>query len=90
MGAIAGAFVGYEIRHRLVKSFGLPDFGVAAAEDKQSDAAVKPAVHGDSTQRVRSIGVRPSSVSWFPCELRSDVDVFPTTEPKAHVSGQPS
>ncbi len=33
MGAIAGAFVGYEIRHRLVKSFGLPDFGVAAAED---------------------------------------------------------
>jgi uncharacterized membrane protein len=32
-GGIAGAFAGYEIRHRLVKTFGLPDFGVAAAED---------------------------------------------------------
>jgi len=33
LGSIAGAFAGYEIRHRVVKSFGLPDFGVAAAED---------------------------------------------------------
>jgi uncharacterized membrane protein len=33
LGAIAGAFVGYEIRHRLVKAFGLPDFGVALTED---------------------------------------------------------
>ena len=33
LGAIAGAFAGYEIRHRLVEAFGLPDFGVAAAED---------------------------------------------------------
>ncbi|SRR6266478_3352196 len=32
-GSIAGAFAGYEIRHRLVKTFGLPDFSVAAAED---------------------------------------------------------
>lgn len=33
LGAIAGAFAGYEIRHRLVQTFGLPDFGVALAED---------------------------------------------------------
>jgi uncharacterized membrane protein len=33
LGALAGAFAGYEIRHRLVEAFGLPDFGVAAAED---------------------------------------------------------
>lgn len=33
LGSIAGAFAGYEIRHRLVTTFGLPDFGVAAAED---------------------------------------------------------
>ena len=33
LGSIAGAFAGYEIRHRLVKTFGLPDFGVAVAED---------------------------------------------------------
>jgi uncharacterized membrane protein len=33
LGSIAAAFAGYEIRHRLVKTFGLPDFGVAAAED---------------------------------------------------------
>jgi len=33
LGAIAGAFAGYEIRHRLVNTFGLPDYGVAAAED---------------------------------------------------------
>ena len=33
LGSIAGAFAGYEIRHRLVKTFGLPDFGVALAED---------------------------------------------------------
>lgn len=33
LGANAGAFAGYEIRHRLVKTFGLPDYRVAAAED---------------------------------------------------------
>ena len=33
LGAIAGAFAGYEIRHRLVKTFGLPDFAVALTED---------------------------------------------------------
>ena len=33
LGSIAGAFAGYEIRHRLVEAFGLPDFGVAVAED---------------------------------------------------------
>lgn len=33
LGAIAGAFAGYEIRHRLVEAFGLSDFGVAVAED---------------------------------------------------------
>ena len=33
VGAIAGAFAGYQIRHRLVKTFGLPDFRVALAED---------------------------------------------------------
>jgi uncharacterized membrane protein len=33
LGSIAGAFAGYEIRHRLVEAFGLPDFGVALAED---------------------------------------------------------
>jgi uncharacterized membrane protein len=33
LGSIAGAFAGYEIRHRLVEAFGLSDFGVAAAED---------------------------------------------------------
>jgi uncharacterized membrane protein len=33
LGSIAGAFAGYEIRHRLVEAFRLPDFGVAAAED---------------------------------------------------------
>ena len=33
LGAIAGAFAGYEVRHRLVVAFGLPDFGVALAED---------------------------------------------------------
>src|SRR5579864_1098442 len=33
LGAIAGAFAGYEIRHRLVNTFGFPDYGVAAAED---------------------------------------------------------
>lgn len=32
-GAIAGAFSGYRIRHSLVKERGLPDFGVAVAED---------------------------------------------------------
>jgi uncharacterized membrane protein len=32
-GSIAGAFAGYEIRHRLVEAFGLSDFGVAVAED---------------------------------------------------------
>jgi uncharacterized membrane protein len=33
LGAIAGAFAGYEIRHRLVEAFGLADLGVALAED---------------------------------------------------------
>ena len=33
LGAIAGAFAGYEIRHRLVEAFGLPDIRVALAED---------------------------------------------------------
>ena len=33
LGSIAGAFAGYEIRHRLVKTFGLSDFGVALVED---------------------------------------------------------
>ena len=33
LGGIAGAFAGYEIRHRLVGTFGLPDIGVAVAED---------------------------------------------------------
>jgi uncharacterized membrane protein len=33
LGSIAGAFAGYEIRHRLVKTFGLPDFGAGLAED---------------------------------------------------------
>jgi uncharacterized membrane protein len=33
VGALAGAFAGYEIRHLLVEAFGLPDFGVALAED---------------------------------------------------------
>jgi uncharacterized membrane protein len=33
LGSIAGAFAGYEIRHRLVEAFGLPDFGVALVED---------------------------------------------------------
>jgi uncharacterized membrane protein len=33
LGSIAGAFAGYEIRHRLVEAFGLSDFGVAVAED---------------------------------------------------------
>ncbi|HWX92613.1 MAG TPA: DUF4126 family protein [Terriglobales bacterium] len=33
IGSVAGAFAGYEIRHRLVETFGLPDFGVAVAED---------------------------------------------------------
>ena len=33
LGSIAGAFAGYEIRHRLVEAFGLRDFGVAVAED---------------------------------------------------------
>ena len=33
LGSIAGAFAGYEIRHHLVEAFGLPDFGVAVAED---------------------------------------------------------
>jgi uncharacterized membrane protein len=33
LGSIAGAFAGYEIRHRLVEAFEVPDFGVAAAED---------------------------------------------------------
>jgi uncharacterized membrane protein len=33
LGSLASAFAGYEIRHRLVEAFGLPDFGVAAAED---------------------------------------------------------
>src|ERR1700757_1262131 len=33
LGSIAGAFAGYEIRHRLVETSGLPDFGVALAED---------------------------------------------------------
>lgn len=33
LGAMVGAFAGYEIRHRLVKTFGLSDFGVALAED---------------------------------------------------------
>jgi len=33
LGSIAGAFAGYEIRHRLVEAFGLPDVGIALAED---------------------------------------------------------
>ena len=33
LGAIAGAFGGYKIRHRLVEVFGIPDFGVAVVED---------------------------------------------------------
>jgi len=33
VGAIAGAFSGYRIRHRLVTNRGLPDFAVAVAED---------------------------------------------------------
>jgi uncharacterized membrane protein len=33
LGSIAGAFAGYEIHHRLVEVFELPDFGVAAEED---------------------------------------------------------
>lgn len=33
LGSIAGAFAGYEIRHRLVEKFGLPDIRVAAVED---------------------------------------------------------
>ena len=33
LGSIAGACAGYEIRHRLVEVFELPDFGVAAAGD---------------------------------------------------------
>jgi uncharacterized membrane protein len=33
LGSLASAFAGYEIRHRLVEAFGLPDFGVAVAED---------------------------------------------------------
>ena len=33
LGAIAGAFAGYEIRHRLVITFGFSDFSVAVAED---------------------------------------------------------
>jgi uncharacterized membrane protein len=33
LGAIAGAFVGYKIRHRLVEAFGLPDLGVAVEVD---------------------------------------------------------
>ena len=33
LGAIAGAFSGYRIRHRLVKDRGLPDFAVAVLED---------------------------------------------------------
>lgn len=33
IGGIAGAFAGYEIRHRLVETFGLPDIRVAVAED---------------------------------------------------------
>jgi uncharacterized membrane protein len=33
LGSIVGAFARYEIRQRLVEAFGLPDLGVAAAED---------------------------------------------------------
>ena len=33
IGSIAGAFAGYQIRHRLVKTFGFPDLSVAVAED---------------------------------------------------------
>ncbi len=33
LGGIAGAFAGYELRHRLVTNHGLPDFAVALAED---------------------------------------------------------
>ena len=33
LGAIAGAFAGYQTRHRLVTRRGLPDFAVALAED---------------------------------------------------------
>lgn len=33
LGAIAGAFGGYEVRHRLVRNLKLPDFAVAVAED---------------------------------------------------------
>jgi len=33
LGSIAAAFAGYEIRHRLVTMFGLPDLGAALAED---------------------------------------------------------
>jgi hypothetical protein len=32
-GSIAGAFAGYKIRHSLVEAYGLPDFGIASAED---------------------------------------------------------
>jgi uncharacterized membrane protein len=33
LGGIAGTFGGYEVRHRLVRNFGLPDFAVALLED---------------------------------------------------------
>jgi uncharacterized membrane protein len=33
LGAIAGSFSGYRIRHKLVKDRGLPDFAVAVMED---------------------------------------------------------
>jgi uncharacterized membrane protein len=33
VGGIAGAFAGYEVRTRLVKAFGVPDFVIAVVED---------------------------------------------------------
>ncbi len=33
VGGVAGAFAGYEVRTRLVKAFGVPDFVIAVVED---------------------------------------------------------
>jgi uncharacterized membrane protein len=33
VGGIAGAFAGYEVRTRLVKALGVPDFVIAVLED---------------------------------------------------------
>jgi uncharacterized membrane protein len=33
LGAIAGAFAGYEVRHRLVQNLKIPDFAIAIVED---------------------------------------------------------